>query len=74
MSTTTPTPVQRSGDGWAIVTATIAVFALVVAGLAVAAGRGGGTEVVSAAPASFDGPPLELDIELGELYIDPAVV
>jgi nitrite reductase (NO-forming) len=74
MSTTTPTPVQRSGDGWAIVTATIAVFALIVAGLAVAAGRGGGTEVVSAAPVSFDGPPLEVDIELGELYIDPAVV
>ena len=74
MSTTTPTHVQRSGDGWAIVTATVAVFALIIAGLAFAADRGGGTEVVSAAPAAFDGPPLEVDIELGDLYIEPAVV
>jgi nitrite reductase (NO-forming) len=72
MSTTRS--VQRSGDGWAIVTATIATFALIVAGLALVAGRGGGTEVASADPATYEGPPLELDIELGELYIDPAIV
>jgi nitrite reductase (NO-forming) len=71
---TTSTSVQKTGDGWAIATATVAVFALIVAGLALVTNRTGGTEVEVAAPVSYDGPALELDIELGDLYIDPAVV
>jgi nitrite reductase (NO-forming) len=75
--TTTPTapPTRSSGDGWAIVSATLAVFALVVAGIALVANTNGGTTVeVAGAATVYDGPPLEVDVELGDLYIDPAVV
>ncbi len=68
-------PPSQRGDGWAIITATIAVFALIVAGIAFGANRdGSGTSVESAAPPVFEGPALEVDIELGELYIEPSVI
>lgn len=68
-------PGNERGDGWAIITATLAVFALIVAGVAFVANRdGSSTSVESAAPPAYDGPALEVDIELGELYIEPAVV
>ncbi len=74
MTTSTTTLEKRAGDGWAIATATIAVFALIVGGLALLTNRAGGDDVQVAAPASYDGPALEVDIELGDLYIEPSVV
>jgi nitrite reductase (NO-forming) len=71
--TTNPTSPPR-GDGWAIITAALAAFALIVAGIAFVANRDDSTTVASAAPASYDGPALEVDVELGELYIEPSVI
>ncbi|MFP3908129.1 MAG: multicopper oxidase domain-containing protein, partial [Acidimicrobiales bacterium] len=63
-----------SRDAWPIVTATLAAFALIVAGIALIANTNDGTTTETAAAASYDGPALEVDVELGDLYIEPAVV
>jgi nitrite reductase (NO-forming) len=69
----TTTLEKRTGDGWAIATAAVAVFALLVGGLALLTNTAGGGDVEVAA-SSYDGPALEVEIELGDLYIEPAVV
>ena len=75
MSTTT-SPRSGSGDAWGIITAVLAAFALIVAGIALVANTTGSGEAETAvgASATFDGEPLELDVELGDLYVEPAVV
>ncbi|MDZ7678171.1 MAG: multicopper oxidase domain-containing protein [Acidimicrobiales bacterium] len=67
-------PSTSSRDAWPIVTATLAVFALIVAGIALVANTNDGTTTETAAAAGYDGPALEVDVELGDLYIEPAVV
>lgn len=73
----TDTPTTTRSDGWGIITATIAVFALIVAGIAFVSSNGGETTVEAASAtggADWDGPPLELDVELGDLYVEPAAI
>ncbi|MGY6502044.1 MAG: multicopper oxidase domain-containing protein [Acidimicrobiales bacterium] len=73
--TTNPTT-TTSRDTWPVVAATLAAFALIVAAIALLANTNGSTsaEAATGATPAYDGPALQVDVELGDLYIEPAVV
>ncbi|HSL56845.1 MAG TPA: multicopper oxidase domain-containing protein [Acidimicrobiales bacterium] len=76
--TTDPRPVSRSGEGgWSVLVAAVAVLGLILGAVGVGIainGRDG--EIVAAAEgaAAATSEPLVVEVELGDLYVEPAVI
>lgn len=73
-----PTPRATAGDGgWSVLVAAVAVLGLILGAVGVGiavAGNGGESVVAVDGESAASGEPLVVEVELGEMYIEPAVI